>query len=194
VLEHAVDDHVLAEGDAFKLGRDLGVGDAGGVHHRAQVGEQRLGRRLGQQGGGAFKVADVLGAGQVHLVQALDHRHCAVAQALAVAFEHQQLVVVEGQQLTAVVGLVERLADEVVVGVLAHRAAGDVDLDDAVGTTAVAAILDQRALHEAEQRGAVRRDGQAFYALVSVVVAVSCGVSVNGRLPFGTGVSAIVSV
>ena len=83
-------------------------------------------------------------------------------------------MVVERQHFAAVVGL-GLVGQVVVVGVLRRRAGLDVHRDDAVGAAAVAAILDQRALHEAEQCLAVRRDGQAFHALVGHAARVIAG-------------------
>ena len=86
-----------------------------------------------------------------------------VRAALAVALVHQELVIVDGQNV-ADGGLGGRVQ---LIGVFAGGAGLDVDRHDARHAALhVPAVLEQRTLHRAHQCLAVRRDGQSFHALV----------------------------
>jgi hypothetical protein len=163
VLDDAAHDHVLAEGQALDLCRDLGGRDSVGEEDGHDVQEQLLGDCLGQQRRLSRQGGNVHRAGDVHRKELLDDGDAAVAEPLAVAGVDQELMIVEGDDLAAV----EVLAvDSVVIDVLVRRAGRHVDGHDPVGAAAVAAVLQEWALHQAHQRAAVGRDGQAFHPLV----------------------------
>src|SRR5262249_23984653 len=81
----------------------------------------------------------------------------------AVAFIHQEFVIVDGQNLADAASGREQ------VRVLVSDSTGDVDGDDAQkihGGTALGSVLDQRVLHDPYQRVAVGSDRQTFHALI----------------------------
>src|SRR5439155_16699942 len=91
-----------------------------------------------------------------------------VAEPLAVALVDEEFVRADGHDLAhrRVLGLGRAADVGELVGVLAHGARARVDGDDAREARAGAAVLNERALHGADERLAVGADGQALHALV----------------------------
>ena len=110
--------------------------------------------------------------------QLLRDRVVAVGAAIAVALVDQELVIVERDDVA------DARARGQVVGEFLGVSARDVDRDDAngfVGRVGLAGVLDERRLHDADQRLAVRRDREAFHALV-VGAAARVGARFDGAL------------
>ena len=95
--------------------------------------------------------------------QLLRDRVVAAGAAIPVALIDQELVIVERHDVA------HARACSQVIGVLFGRAGRDVDRDDTngfVGRIGLAGILDERSLHDADERLAVRREGKTLHALV----------------------------
>ena len=110
--------------------------------------------------------------------QLLRDRVVAVRAAIAVALVDEELVIVERDDVA------DARAGGQVVGVFLGVSARDVDRDDAnglVGRVVLAGVLDERRLHDADQRLAVRREREAFHALV-VGAAARVGARFDGAL------------
>ena len=168
VLALAIDGHIRTEGQALELGRDRIRSDAVRAERGHEVEEVVLAHGRRGERIRTAQLADLLRVAQVDVEQVLERRLGVVAEALAVALVDQELVVVDRHDLAdaGVLGLARAAEVGQRVGVLAHPMAGQVDAHDAGGGAILAAVLQQRALHDAVERAAVRRDRQAFHALV----------------------------
>src|SRR4029077_311955 len=103
---------------------------------------------------------------EVNLENLFDFSHAAIAAAFAVAFINQELVLVECRDLA------DTRAGGQKVGIFVRRlAAGYVNGDKAQQLRGCDCILNQRVLHDADQRSAIGRDSKSFHALVGYAAA-----------------------
>ena len=139
-------------------GRHAGGGE--GFHN---VEEQRL--RDGIRGGrGSIHVPDVGGAVEIDFEDLLNLGVAPIGTAVTVALVDQKFVVVERQHLAHAGARSEQVA------VLVLQTSGldvdDHDTEQVCGGALLVSVLDERVLHDADQRPAIRSDGQTFHAFI----------------------------
>ena len=125
----AIDNHVLAKGQAFDLGGDHVAIDASGIELGDKVEKLRFGHRIAGQV--ATDVGDILRTIEIDQEQLLDlGRRChvgqqrGVGQTIAVTLVHQELVVVDRDDFTGA-GTVGEL-----IGIFVGYAGADIDGHD----------------------------------------------------------------
>src|SRR5262245_4643610 len=156
-----IDPDVRTERNPLDLRRDAIGGDTVGGKRCDEIQEQSFADSV-RGCGEPVLVGDIHRAVQVDLKELFYTSVVArpVARTLApsaVAFIHQEFVIVDGQNLADAASGREQ------VRVLVSDSTGDVDGDDAQkihGGTALGSVLDQRVLHDPYQRVAVGSDRQ----------------------------------
>ncbi len=138
------------------------------VERGEDIEEQRLGERVRREARFTARLAHVLCACQIDLVDALEGGTGVVTETFAVALVKQQRVIVDGVDIAD--SRILRLAARADVGEriseLGQFAAAQIDAQDARVAAVAAAILNQQALHHAVKCVAVERDRETFHALV----------------------------
>ena len=158
-----------SERHALDFGGNVVGGNSAGGKRGHNVQEQSFGNGIHRRRQPVHG-ADIHRAIQVDLEKLLHYGHRARIGVIrlapgAIALVHQEFVLIEGAYF-AHAGTGGQLVSEL----MRHFAGRDVDRNDAehfLGGSAFSGVLDERVLHDAYQRFAVRRDRQPFHAFVS---------------------------